>query len=245
MKIIVIGESCVDQFIYGSVTRICPEAPCPIFCPSYKTENEGMAGNVVANLKALDPSIEIKFITNMSKPYKIRRVEEKSNQMVLREDINDHIGEKFNMERIDFSSYDCLVISDYDKGYLSEGDIFRLAKKCPVTFLDTKKPISTFCLGYTFIKVNEPEWNHSVKMGALGVGSWNNVIVTKGSKGSDYKGKNYPTEPVSLPNVSGAGDTFLAALVYKYLLTKDIEQSIIFANECSSKVVQKKGVSTV
>jgi len=245
MKVLVIGDSCVDQFQYGSVTRLSQEAPVPILNPTIKTENEGMAGNVVANLKALGGELEITFITNISKPYKIRYVDEKFNHQILRVDINDHIGEKFVFDKVDFSPYQCLVVSDYNKGYLSENDIFRMAKKCPVTFLDTKKPISTFCLGYTFIKVNELEWNESVKLGVKGVGSWGNLIVTKGSKGCDYKGVNYPTEPVSLPSVSGAGDTFLAGLVYKYLLTKDIQQSIIFANQCATKVVTRKGVTTV
>ena len=42
-----------------------------------------------------------------------------------------------------------------------------------------------------------------------------------------------------------AGDTFLAGLVVKYVLTKDIDKSIEFANKCATQVVQKKGVVTV
>ena len=54
-----------------------------------------------------------------------------------------------------------------------------------------------------------------------------------------------PTEEVPVKDVSGAGDTFLAGLVCKYIKTNDIEKSIKFAQECTMKVVQKHGVTTI
>ena len=57
MKILVIGDSCTDIFRYGKVERIAPEAPVPIIVPEKETSNPGMAGNVVANLKALGAEI--------------------------------------------------------------------------------------------------------------------------------------------------------------------------------------------
>jgi bifunctional ADP-heptose synthase (sugar kinase/adenylyltransferase) len=53
MKILVIGDSCIDIFRYGKVTRIAPEAPVPIIVPERETSNPGMAGNVVANFKSV------------------------------------------------------------------------------------------------------------------------------------------------------------------------------------------------
>ena len=64
MKILVIGDSCIDKFIYCEINRICPEAPVPILKPLYETTNEGMAGNVVANLKSL--GAEVDLVTNPS-----------------------------------------------------------------------------------------------------------------------------------------------------------------------------------
>jgi len=52
-KILVIGELCVDRFIYGDVKRLSPEAPVPVFNELEKVENNGMAGNVVENIKSL------------------------------------------------------------------------------------------------------------------------------------------------------------------------------------------------
>jgi ribokinase len=43
-------------------------------------------------------------------------------------------------------------------------------------------------------------------------------------------------------DVTGAGDTFLAALVYKHLETKDIATAIKFANRASGVTVKHVGV---
>jgi len=55
MKILIIGETCVDRFIYCDANRMSPEAPVPVINPKYSTENEGMAGNTASNFNALFP----------------------------------------------------------------------------------------------------------------------------------------------------------------------------------------------
>ena len=69
------------------------------------------------------------------------------------------------------------------------------------------------------------------------------LIVTMGSAGCRYKNKIYPVDKVEIKDLSGAGATFLAAMVYKYLNTKNIEEALKFANVCSTIVVQQKGVN--
>ena len=46
-------------------------------------------------------------------------------------------------------------------------------------------------------------------------------------------------------DLSGAGDTFLAALVANYVSFHDIRSSIRFANRCAAWVVSQKGVAVV
>ncbi len=46
-------------------------------------------------------------------------------------------------------------------------------------------------------------------------------------------------------DVCGAGDTFMAALVFEYLHTKCFEKSIDFANKCARLAVQKFGTYTL
>ena len=43
----------------------------------------------------------------------------------------------------------------------------------------------------------------------------------------------------------GAGDTFISVFTYKFILTNNIVESIRFANECSTIIVQHKGVNKI
>ena len=70
------------------------------------------------------------------------------------------------------------------------------------------------------------------------------LIVTRGRRGCEYKNKIYPTHEVPVKDVSGAGDTFMAGLVYEYVKSNNIEKAIRYAQECTTKVVQKTGVAT-
>ena len=58
-------------------------------------------------------------------------------------------------------------------------------------------------------------------------------------------GETFSVNEVSVKDVSGAGDTFMAGLVVKYIKTLDIKESIHFAQECTTTVVQKIGVVTI
>jgi bifunctional ADP-heptose synthase (sugar kinase/adenylyltransferase) len=88
MKILIVGDSCTDVFVYGDVTRLSPEAPVPVFNPLRKTENYGMARNVANNVEALESVIYT--ITNKNSIRKVRYVEDKSNQLILRVDEHDY-----------------------------------------------------------------------------------------------------------------------------------------------------------
>jgi sugar/nucleoside kinase (ribokinase family) len=81
----------------------------------------------------------------------------------------------------------------------------------------------------------------------------NIVIVTLGDKGARYSHlKKKITEqlfPIEeehpVRDLTGAGDTFMAGLVAKYLENKDVPEAIKFANKCASWAVTQKGVSVV
>lgn len=242
-RVLVIGDSCNDIFIYGDIHRVCPEAPVPVFNPTHQTENGGMAKNVVRNLEALGCNVE--FISNDNSIKKIRYMDNRSNQMVLRVDENDTCR-SINDKEIDYiekfyMNFDAVIISDYCKGFLDEEDICFIADKCNNVFLDTKKEIGDWVNDVDFIKINELEYEKNYK------GKPNNdkLIVTLGSKGCRYKGEVFPVDEVSVKDVSGAGDTFISGLVVEYIKTKDIRKAINFAQECTTKVVQQPGVVTI
>ena len=93
MKILVIGDSCHDVFVYGKCDRICPEAPVPVFTPKETKTNGGMARNVYNNIKSLvNENIEVSLVTNTNLITKTRYVDYKTNQMLLRIDDDDPVS---------------------------------------------------------------------------------------------------------------------------------------------------------
>ena len=89
MKILVIGESCKDVFIYGDCSRLTPEAPVPVFNPVKTIENGGMAKNVQKNVSALGINCNLITNENWQDITKIRFIELRSNHMFIRVDNND------------------------------------------------------------------------------------------------------------------------------------------------------------
>src|SRR2546421_5548830 len=53
-KILIVGDIMVDEFIWGKVGRISPEAPVPVVEVVDETYRLGGSGNVAANIRALD-----------------------------------------------------------------------------------------------------------------------------------------------------------------------------------------------
>lgn len=49
----VVGDLCLDRFVFGSVDRISPEAPVPVLWAERSVEKPGCAANVAENLLAL------------------------------------------------------------------------------------------------------------------------------------------------------------------------------------------------
>ncbi|MGZ3507853.1 MAG: D-glycero-beta-D-manno-heptose-7-phosphate kinase [Vulcanimicrobiaceae bacterium] len=57
-KILVVGDVMIDEWIWGSVTRISPEAPVPVVAVTDHSFTLGGAGNVANNLRALDAAVD-------------------------------------------------------------------------------------------------------------------------------------------------------------------------------------------
>jgi len=229
MKVLLIGDSCEDRYFYGDVKRLSPEAPVPILEYKRGVTSKGMAWNVFNNLDAF--GVEIDILTNEEEIIKTRFIDEKSNQQILRSDEEPEI-KPFPYE-FPQGNYDALVISDYDKGFITQSKLFELSNwfQGPV-FIDTKK---TCIPGNAFIKVNESEFKkitHFIP---------DNMIITKGGEGTEYQGKLYPAQKVNVFDVVGAGDTFLAALTYGYIKYGRIDKAIPLANRAAAVAVSHRG----
>jgi D-beta-D-heptose 7-phosphate kinase/D-beta-D-heptose 1-phosphate adenosyltransferase len=241
MKILIIGDSCTDKFIYGECKRLCPEAPVPVFSPINSTRNDGMAKNVFNNLRSLAPDWDIDFITNSNDIMKTRIVDVKTNQMLLRIDDNDKCPRFTDLDKLE--NYDAVIISDYNKGFLTKEDIKYIIDKYPLTFIDSKKIFGKWINNASFIKINQSEYEKNKENL---IDYKNQLIVTLGEKGVEWNNLIHPpSRQAEVSDLSGAGDTFFAAFIYHYLSHKSISNSIYFAQNCSLEVIEKKGVVIV
>ncbi len=240
-KILVIGESSKDVFVYCSSLRLAPDIPVPVVHVVGQSENPGMAKNVERNIKAIHRHCDIVTNHNWKEVTKTRYMHDKSNHGFIRVDA-DILIKRVDVKKISLAKYDIVAISDYNKGFLTEEDIRYICEHHPCVFVDTKKPVGAWLKNAAFIKINNYEYERSIPVHKSIV---NKIIRTRGEGGSDYKGKNYPVDKVEVKDASGAGDSFFAALIVRYAETGNIVTSIEFANKCASRVVQRKGVSVI
>lgn len=230
-RVLLIGDSCYDIYHTGSVDRISPEAPVPVFDLEGTHTKKGMASNVYSNLMSLD--VEVDIITEYSEN-KNRYIDSKTGQQLLR------VDEQIEPEFIDTAEdsmevYDAIIISDYNKGFFLDGDIKEIRSKFsgPI-FVDTKKK-DLYQFKGCFVKINQYEYEQAETL-------TDDLIVTYGSRKVEYKNRTYLPPIVETHDVCGAGDTFLAALVFKYLSTHSIDEAIKFAMQAAAVTVQHIGV---
>jgi D-beta-D-heptose 7-phosphate kinase/D-beta-D-heptose 1-phosphate adenosyltransferase len=246
-SILVIGDSCIDEYVYCSTDRFCPDAPVPVLNTIETVKSLGMAGNVSDNLKSLGE--EVSFLTNKQSVTKTRYVDKRTNHMFIRIDQGEDLikpVDRSRLESVIWDQFDAIVISDYNKGFLDEPTIKYISEQHEVTFLDTKKPLGDWASKIKFIKINNIELDQSI--GYLHDNEKvykEKIVTTLGSKGAHYMGETYDVQEVDVRDTSGAGDTFLAGLVHKFVSTKSITGSIRFANYCATQVVQKKGTAKI
>ena len=240
-RILIIGESCRDIFVYCDTERLAPDIQVPVLKVMKRTQNPGMAKNVERNVKAIYPACDLVTNRNWRSITKTRFMHEKTPQAFFRVDYENHMP-RAGVRKIPLKKYDVVGVSDYNKGFLSESDIRYICERHKSVFVDTKKPIGRFLDKAKYIKINKFEYERSKPIRRDLNGK---IICTRGDEGVTFQGKTYAVKPVEVRDVAGAGDSFFAALLVRYVETGDIEEAIRFANLCASRVVKKKGVSVI
>jgi len=247
LNVLLIGETCQDEFHYGECKRLSPEAPVPVLDFEYGAVCPGMAANVRENLDSF--GCKINFITNDQEDLqKIRYIDKRSGHQLLRVDHGIAVKNPFTMmdylvwgqagTRIpdDLNEYDALIISDYDKGFLP----YQLAKSiCQdfegKIFVDSKKK-DLSCFENAIIKINEFEDEDLYDLPEK-----YNLIVTMGRKGATWNRKHFPAPLVNVHDVTGAGDVFLTTLAVCHTRGDTLEESIEKAVKMASISVQHSG----
>ena len=239
-KILIIGESCRDIFVYCDTNRLCPDIPVPVLNILNHVENGGMAKNVQKNIQSY---MECDILTNNNwvNVTKTRYIHDKTNHMFLRVDTPHNI-KRIDLSKINYN-YELVIISDYNKGFLSENDIKFICNNHNNVFIDTKKILGNWVNGCRYIKINDYEYKNSKNYITDKIKD--KIIHTKGGDGCEFMGKTYGVDRVEVKDTSGAGDSFMSGLIIEYLKSGDIIKSIKFANKCASEIVKHRGITII
>lgn len=161
-RVAVVGDWMLDRYIWGTATRLSPEAAVPIVDYTKESECLGGAGNVAANLAALGASVqafgvagedeagvalrrcvrELKFagkgiLADGRRPTTLKtRIIARNQQIVRvdresREPLDAAVEKKLSgMIAGALANLDAVIVSDYDKGVVTDGLVERVLAAC-------------------------------------------------------------------------------------------------------------------
>lgn len=289
---LVIGDLMLDQYIFGDVNRLSPEAPVPIIKKNKHHNRIGGAGNVALNLIGLGIKPLLvgsigndengKILSSLIKKHNlsIKGLIKENGQTTTKTRVmaGHHQIVRIDEDQISFgpneanikkiikyinSDLSCIVISDYNKGFLSASFLKKIIQqanrgKIPV-LIDPKGKDASKYAGATLITPNKKE-----AMELTGLTNFDNdlintalkkinknykinsIVMTQGKDGiSHITPKKINTYPASISkqvyDVSGAGDTVIATLASCIIANLDLSDSFKLANLAAGIVISKLG----
>jgi rfaE bifunctional protein kinase chain/domain len=298
-KVVVLGDLMLDHFIWGSVSRISPEAPVPVVRVTRESFHLGGSGNVVSNLAALgavavpvgvvgaDESgrllvheLEQRGPSRKTVLEVFGRVTTKKTRIVAhaqqvvrfdREEDAPLAGE--DEERVVETALSALreasalVISDYEKGAVTPGilgEILPAAEGKGLPVVVDPKPL--FYESYKPVTAVTPNVHEAALMSRLRIRDEEDaakaagairehlgcraVLLTLGEKGmllcEEGSGvSRIPTAAREVYDVTGAGDTVVAAFSLSLAAGATMAEAAAIANAAAGVVVGKVGTATV
>ncbi|MEF9426452.1 MAG: D-glycero-beta-D-manno-heptose-7-phosphate kinase [Candidatus Mariimomonas ferrooxydans] len=296
--VLVIGDLMVDQYIWGKVERISPEAPVPVVEVTEENLLLGGAANVASNISSLGGRVFITGIIGrdeMGEVFmeKLRKrgintddivVEKKRcttvktriyahDQQVVRFDkeIKSNISGSTMLQilksvRNRLPDIKAIILSDYCKGVITKNlmkRVLELASSKVFIAVDPKIGHFDYYRGVSLItpNINEASFFSGIKitddktfkeagrrlLRDLKSGA---VLITMGDKGMTLFEKNGKTTPITtlakeVYDVTGAGDTVIAAFTLCRSAGAELREAADFANHAAGIVVGELGTSVV
>ncbi len=292
-RVAVLGDLMLDKYIWGRVSRISPEAPIPVVEVTRDTSRLGGAGNVYQNILALggsallvgmvgrdkegswirkkvaDPS---GIIITSTRPTTVKtRIIAHQQQLVRvdqerREPIPSLIEKKI-LRILGEGGFDGILISDYDKGLITETLLRRVlpqAEKHGIPVFADPKVEHFFAFSpVTLITPNHVEAEKAVRQecssdegvekagrAILSAVAAKYLILKRGERGLSVfeRGKravHIPAVAREVFDVTGAGDTVLAAASLALLAGATIREAAYLANAAAGVVVGKLGTASL
>ena len=281
----VYGDIMLDRWISGNADRVSPEADVLILNEHHQTFNLGGAANLAINLKNIDVATELygavgtdtqgfhilnllgktDIVSNLScldKPYRTTiktRLVGASGQHLLRWDRETKYTGKEALKRLleNMSNNEIVIISDYNKGTVTEETVEELLSIADVKLFIDPKQSAHFYANAFLVKPNMKEyeeWNgkynktHALEF--MQDHNWSWLIVTDGANGMHVLNTSgeyhyFKEDTKEVADVTGAGDTVLAVIVHGYNNGLTIPHACEIANYAATRTVEKRGVVPV
>lgn len=181
-----------------------------------------------------------------------RHIVRLDNEVKFTEEAESLLEEVFKLEA------PWVILSDYDKGTLADTTryIAHFQSKGGKVIVDPKKEMSAY-KGSWFIKPNKNEFvkyigtfdSHEELVAkaqeAIRTYEFENMLVTLGGEGMMYITSNhsefFPAINQEVADITGAGDTVLAALVYGLIKGYSTKDAILFSKRMAELSVTKVG----
>jgi D-beta-D-heptose 7-phosphate kinase/D-beta-D-heptose 1-phosphate adenosyltransferase len=297
-NIVVLGDVMLDEFVWGDVTRISPEAPVPVVDVQKESVHLGGAANVLANLLSLgahgsvigavgndaagtrlrsrlreiNPQADEYLVVDETRPSTTKTRIIAHSQLVVRADrelrtpvsavIEDKIIAQLKQA---LAKADAFVVSDYDKGVVTSrilAEILPFACKNMPVLIDPKLRNFNFyrpatlvtpnhheALRFTNTEQNSDEGLHQAAKLIRQQLHCDAVLITRGDRGMMLvEGDGQPvyvqTAAREVYDVTGAGDTVIAALASSLAAGASMLESAKLANHAAGIVVGKVGTAT-
>jgi D-glycero-beta-D-manno-heptose-7-phosphate kinase len=298
-NIVVLGDVMLDEFIWGEVTRVSPEAPVPVVDIRRESTHLGGAANVLANILALGAKASVigvvgddsagerirssvrdknvlhkdgLIILDKSRPTTIKTRIIAQNQMVVRADrehrtpVNRETEDRIiSAVKSALETANALVISDYDKGVITPrilAEVLPAAYGCMPVLIDPKTRSFNAYRPATLVTPNhhealriaglEGDSDDNLRRAARMIRaclSCDGVLITLGNRGmmlveGDSDPVNVETAAQEVFDVTGAGDTVIAALGAALAGGASMSEAAVLANHAAGIVVGKLGTAT-
>ncbi len=288
-EILVVGDLILDEYIDGVCERISPEAPVPIVRMTKKYVKLGGAGNVAIGISKLgaktgligtvgldengtilrdlleSDAIDCDLVTDQfNRTNKKTRVQVDGHQLLRVDDEPIFLntgGEVYNKLRAWLHKAKIVVLSDYNKGNLSQSQkIIELCKaQNKISIVDPKLADWNNYAGCSIITPNSKEFTAACEFEGLAGNSTkccadelikrhqiDAILLTLGSDGMKLYRKNtrvfdVPSVAQEVFDVTGAGDTTVAVLAKLIADGKNIEDAVNMANTAAGITVNKIG----
>ncbi len=299
--ILCVGDVMLDEYVYGNVSRVSPEAPALILSADRANRHIGGCGNVASNIARMGAQcilvgvvgadaageyvlsefrktsqIDSRIVVDATRPttQKRRYVANCFSTHLLRADWEDtrpcdaEIEQAvMNLVLSVLSSVDVVLLSDYDKGVLTERTIQIIANAArsagKFVIVDPKKSKFAAYRGAHVLLPNRKELMDAVRcplsslselqaaaQEAIRLSGCDSVLVKRSEDGMalvDAKGLVHAVAGhlVSVRDVSGAGDTVAAAVSCLYAAGYDWKSILELANACGAVAVSSPGTSAI